>query len=304
MKISILGVSRSGKTCYISAMSQVLKNCNLGNGCRISLKTNEIAKQLELDNNFMSMATEREWPKGTDTTTSYDFRIHFQSQDASLQLSSLTMDDYRGGMLNGMGKQDKNDRDSFIESMSDTAVITFLIDGTTVLNAMDELDKDAVHRGGTQAPEKLAAINEISIMENILYIRIQNKANIPPVLIVITKSDVFASKEELNNGISLVKDLLSALFSFGNRLFVGITTVSLGSGLDKGDNNSIIGQLDISTQNNIHIPMLFAFYAYLDAEYEKMPDKTNTDKVMSAIRKVFAGKISFYDNGKEAFSID
>ena len=95
MKISILGVSRSGKTCYISAMSQVLKNCNLGNGCRVSLKTNDIAKQLELDNNFMSMATEREWPKGTDTTTSYDFRIHFQSQDASLQLSSLTMDDYR-----------------------------------------------------------------------------------------------------------------------------------------------------------------------------------------------------------------
>ena len=175
--------------------------------------------------------------------------------------------------------------------MSDTAVITFLIDGTTVLNAMDELDKDAVHRGGTQAPEKLAAINEISIMENILYKRIQNKANIPPVLIVITKSDVFASKEEFNNGISLVKDLLSALFSFGNRLFVGITTVSLGSGLDKGDNNR-------------HIPMLFAFYAYLDAEYEIFPDKTNTDKVMSAIRKVFAGKISFYDNGKEAFSID
>ena len=48
------------------------------------------------------------------------------------------MDDYRGGMLNGMGKQDKIDRDSFIESLSDTAVITFLIDGTTVLNAMDE----------------------------------------------------------------------------------------------------------------------------------------------------------------------
>ena len=98
--------------------------------------------------------------------------------------------------------------------------------------------------------------------------------------------------------------MLSALFSFGNRLFVGITTVSLGSGLDKGDNNSIIGQLDISTQNNIHVPMLFAFYAYLDAEYEIFPDKTNTDKVMSAIRKVFTGKISFYDNGKEAFSID
>lgn len=294
MKLSILGVSRSGKTCYISAMSQVLKNCNLGNGCKVSLKTNDIAKQLELDNNFMCMATEREWPKGTDSTTAYNFRIQFQCPNASLQLPTLTMDDYRGGMLNGMGKQDKNDRDSFLETLSDTAVILFLIDGTTILNAMDELDKDASHRGETQAPEKLAAINEISIMENILYKRIQNKTNLPPILIVVTKSDIFASKQELNNGIALVKDLLSALFAYGNNLFVGITAVSLGSGLDKGDNNSIIGQLDISTQNNVHIPMLFAFYAYIDAGYEHIPNKTNTDKVMSAIRKVFAGKISFF----------
>lgn len=50
--------------------------------------------------------------------------------------------------------------------------------------------------------------------------------------------------------------------------------------------------------------MLFAFYAYIDAGYEHIPNKTNTDKVMSAIRKVFAGKISFFNNGKEAFSID
>lgn len=301
MKISILGVSRSGKTCYISAASQVLKNCNLGSGCKASLKSNDIAKQLELDNNFMSMVTEKEWPQGTDTTTSYNFRLHFQCSNASLQLPSLTLDDYRGGMLNGMGKQDREDRKRFIASLSDTAVIIFLIDGTTILNAMDELDKDASHRSDTNAAEKLAAINEISIMENILYDRLQNKKNIPPVLVVITKSDVFASAEELNNGKMLIMNLLSSLFSYGNSLFVGITALSLGSGLDKGDNNSIIGQLDISTQNNVHLPLLFAFYAYLDAVYDTLPNKGNTDMVMAAMRTIFNGKIRFYDNGHEAF---
>ena len=304
MKLSMLGVSRSGKTCYVSAMSQVLQACKLGNGCQMSLKANDITQQLELNNNFMMMVTEHEWPQGTDVTTSYDFRIHFQCADASLQLPSLTMDDYRGGMLTGMGPEDAEDRSDFINSLSDTAVIIFLIDGTTILNAMDELDKDASHRGTTEASEKLVAINEISIMENILYQRIKHKENIPPVLIVVTKSDVFATKEELNNGMDLVKTLLFTLFSYGNKLFVGLTSVSLGLGLDKDDNNRIIGQLDISTQNNIHLPMLFAFYAYLDAMYKTLPNKRNVDLITSAIRKIFASRIMFYDNGLPASSID
>ena len=37
-------------------------------------------------------------------------------------------------------------------------------------------------------------------------------------------------------------------------------------------------------------------------KYEKLPDKMNTDKVLSALRKVFTGKISFYENGKVAFA--
>ena len=68
MKISLLGVSRSGKTCYISAMSQIVKNCKLNNGQRLSIKENDMTNQLELDNNFMTMVTEKRWPKNTDIT--------------------------------------------------------------------------------------------------------------------------------------------------------------------------------------------------------------------------------------------
>ena len=308
MKISLLGVSRSGKTCYISAMSQILKNCKLNNGERLSIKENDISSQLELDNNFMTMVSEKKWPKNTDITTVYDFRMQYNDNNIQFIIDSLRIDDYRGGMLTTLSPQADKDRKNFISSMSNTAVILFLIDGTTILNAMDELDKAPIHRGITNATEKLAARNEISIMENILYSYIHQgnvKNEIPPLMLVVTKSDVFASKEEYQNGVEMVKELLSTLFVEGNGAFVAITNVSLGTNLEKDVNGGIIGSLDISTKHNIHIPMLFAFYAYLDATYDQYDNakKNDIDKILRTIRGEFAEKVKFYSNGKEAYAI-
>ena len=308
MKISLLGVSRSGKTCYISAMSQILKNCKLNNGERITIKENDISSQLELDNNFMTMVTEKRWPKNTDITTAYDFRMQYYENNNQFTIDSLKIDDYRGGMLTTLGPQADKDRKNFISSMSNTAVILFLIDGTTILNAMDELDKAPVHRGITNATEKLAARNEISIMENILYSYIHQgnvKNEIPPLMLVVTKSDVFASNEEYQNGVEMVKELLSTLFVEGNRTFVAITNVSLGTNLEKDVNGGIIGSLDISTKHNIHLPMLFALYAYLDATYDQYDNakKNDIDKILRTLRSEFAEKVKFYSNGKEAYAV-
>lgn len=308
MKISILGVSRSGKTCYISAMSQIVKNCKLNNGQRLSIKENNTTSQLELDNNFMTMVTEKRWPKNTDITTVYDFRMQYSDGNTQTNIDSLRIDDYRGGVLTALGPQADKDRKNFLNSMSDTAVILFLIDGSTILNAMDELDKAPIHRGTTNAAEKLAARNEISIMENILYNYIHQgnvKKELPPIMLVVTKSDVFGSNEEYKNGIAMVMELLSSLFLTGNNTFVAITNVSLGTNLEKDINGGIIGSLDISTKHNIHIPMLFALYAYLDATYEQYDNakKNDIDKMMRTLRTEFADRVKFYSNGKDAYAI-
>ena len=308
MKISILGVSRSGKTCYISAMSQIVKNCKLNGAQRISIKENDTTNQLELDNNFMTMVTEMRWPKNTDITTAYNFRMQYSDGNSLVYIDSLRMDDYRGGVLTALGPQADKDRKNFLNSMSDTAVILFLIDGTTILNAMDDLDKAPIHRGSATAAEKLAARNEISIMENILYNHINQgntKKELPPLMLVVTKSDVFESDEEYKNGVAMVMELLSSLFVIGNNTFVAITKVSLGTNLEKDINGGIMGSLDISTKHNIHIPMLFALYAYLDATYEQYDaaKKNDVDKMMRTLRAEFANKVKFFSNGKEAYAI-
>ena len=309
MKISLLGVSRSGKTCYISAMSQIVKNCKLSNGQLLSIKENNTSRQLELDNNFMTMVTENRWPKNTDITTAYNFRMQYNGNDSQkFNIDSLEIDDYRGGVLTAIGNTADKDRKDFLKSMSDTAVILFLIDGTTILNAMDNLDKAVEHRDIATNAEILAARNEISIMENILY-NYAHEGNkqreLPPIMVVVTKSDVFASEEEYQNGVKKVKELLPSLFLPGSNVFVAITKVSLGSNLEKDVNGGIIGSLDISTRNNVHIPMLFAVYAYLDATYEEYDGakKKNVDKIMYSLRSEFSNKAKFYSNGREAFAV-
>ena len=307
MKISLLGVSRSGKTCYISAMSQIVKNCTTTNGQLLSIKENDISRQLELDNNYMTMVTEKRWPKNTDISTSYNFRMQYNDNAMQLNIDSLEIDDYRGGVLTAIGNTANKERKDFLRSMNNTAVILFLVDGITVLNAMDNLDKADEHRIATPA-EILAARNEISIMENILYNSVNEgteKKELPPIMIVVTKSDVFTSEEEYQNGIKKVKELLPSLFLPGSDAFVAITKVSLGTNLEKDENGGIIGTLDISTNNNIHIPMLFAVYAYLDATYEQYEQskKNNIDQMMCSLRSEFSDKVKFYSNGREAFAV-
>lgn len=308
MKISLLGVSRSGKTCYISAMSQIVKSCKLTNGQILSIKENNTSRQLELDNNFMTMVTEKRWPKNTDITTSYNFRMQYNDNAMQLNIDSLEIDDYRGGVLTAIGNTADKERQNFLRSMGNTAVILFLIDGTTILNAMDNLDKAIEHRDIATPAEILAARNEISIMENILYNYVNERKDnkeLPPIMLVVTKSDVFASEEEYQNGVNKVKELLPSLFLPGSNTFVAITKVSLGTNLEKDINGGIIGSLDISTRNNIHIPMLFAVYAFLDATYEQYEksNKNNIDQMMCSLRSEFSDKVKFYSNGREAFAV-
>lgn len=302
MTLSILGVSRSGKTCYISAMSQVLKQWTLKNNIHLSIKANDYAQQLKLDDDFKKMISERRWPRTTDETTSYDFRISING-DKCFSLPSLKADDYRGGMLTGMGKNDKEDRDAFFSTLKDSAVVVFLIDAITILNAMDNLDKDALHREPIELVEQLESRNQISIMENILFEFGQDN-ELPPIMLAITKSDIFASQEEYNKAVALVKKLMPSLFFQGSNAFVAITSVSLGKNLGKGDNDAILGQLQIgNSDNNIHIPMLFALYAYLDATYDEYKDKNFVDTVMASIRAEFTGSVIFYINGVEALAV-
>lgn len=304
MKISILGVSRSGKTCYISAMSQILKNCKFGQGFQLSVKENDPDRQLVLDDNFMNMVTACRWPKNTGESSQYDFRLSIHDANETMQLPSLLMDDYRGGILTGLDKSDIKARNNFIASLQETAVTLFLIDGVTLLNAMDELDKDPIHRGMVDPKDKLDARNQITILENIIHSSIGNN-HIPPMMLVITKSDVFVSETEYNNAIILIKQLLSELFCKGNQIFIGITKVSLGKNLGKGDDDSIIGNLEISTANNIHLPMLFAIYAYLDSLYDQADTATRKtyDSIMKNIRVEFGDKVQFYSNGVEAYAV-
>ena len=73
-KVSIFGVSGSGKTCYLYAMSQVLSGGAVQDGFKLSIIANDPIQERQLNEGYLKMAG-GEWPESTSVTTEYDFCI-------------------------------------------------------------------------------------------------------------------------------------------------------------------------------------------------------------------------------------
>lgn len=92
----------------------------------------------------------------------------------------------------------------------------------------------------------------------------------------------------------MLKELLPTIFSSKNDMIVGITAVTLGKIRDDGR----LKELWLSTNGNVHLPILFALFQ----DIEDIGD--DVDEAKRLILKLFSSdRISFYRGGKEAFIV-
>lgn len=306
-QISILGVSGSGKTCYIYALAQVMKHGARYKDTNISIISNDSGMQIDLDNGYLSMAVDKLWPLSTSSDNYvYDFLVKVHSPLGYMDLiPSLEMRDYRGGVLSDPQKY-KNEHDEILSKFRESASIIFLIDAETAWQALDTLDMNPNHRREVSQIDILKARNSICYIENILrdYRKLNNE--IPPIAIAVTKSDLFGDDEEKENAIDNIKDMLPVIFAKGSGVEASICTVSLGQNLGTGSNNELSGTLDISTNTNIHIPFLFGIYNYLDNIYDGSTptEQKYIDNVLYSIRRMFENNIQIFIDGEPAIEIE
>ena len=163
-----MGVRGAGKTCYIYAMAQVMQAGARNEDTVISMISNSITQQTKLNSGY-SLLARNEWPAGTADSSSekiYDFRVRLEHADNFMDvIPSLLVRDYRGGVLTGDGGMD--DFSNLLNFFSDSCSVIFLIDGSTLLNAMDALDLEPEHRVVRTPMEILEARNQISFIENL-----------------------------------------------------------------------------------------------------------------------------------------
>lgn len=302
-KISMFGVSASGKTCFLYAMSQVMSRGVRQDNNLVQIISNRARQQMKLNAGYMKLA-QRQWPQTSDKTESYDFKVSMQCNGYFSEIiDSLEIQDYRGGLLQSTQELDEEEFDNLMKSFRGSSAIIFIVDGQTLINALEPQERDISHANNTDVLEQFSAQSQIRFVENIFmeYKRVEEE--VPPILIAISKGDVFASDYEQRNAMNLIKEYLPSIFAIGSQLTVGITTMSLGDNLGSDAEGGLIGQLKLSPDYNIHIPVIFGIYADLCYQYEEMTDENERKglaAVLSALRSIFSKRVQLFINGRQA----
>lgn len=291
MNICLLGLSGAGKTCYLYTMSHILSKGISVSGHTISAISMHRQQGLRLNRGIEQMAN-GEWPAGSTNTITYPFELKIDGRP----IDTFSIYDYRGGTLDGTSDNDFVDSEELFDSFKDSSCIIFLIDGDTLLSALDPKDLEVEHGRNVTIQSQLNAHNKITYIESLFRECSQRLNKNVPILLTITKRDIFSDRE-LNAGQELLKRLLPTLFSKDNDMIVGVTSVTLGRSL-RNDRGRLEGTLCLNTEGNIHLPVLFALLLELD---ENSTVWGNADERGRLIRSLFTSdRILFYRGGKPA----
>jgi GTP-binding protein EngB required for normal cell division len=246
-QLSIIGLSNAGKTCYIYAMAKtMIKGYNGLNAIAID---DDLRDKLSMG--WRLIRREMKWPEGTanDKVT----ECHF---DCSLNLRPI-MDfywkDFRGGSLTSMNEIDTKFRKEFNDYLQSSDGLLLFVPADTI--------QDILH--DTEDAEDLEEDLEVLTQ---LFLRNKNKLSQIPVTIVITKSDLLSSTEK-EYAYKIVENIYSPLFQPGNNMKVLIVPVCIGENLGRGvQGANVTGTVfGDPQQGNIHIPIVFNMYHFLNS---------------------------------------
>lgn len=266
-RFTALGLSGSGKTCYILGMYYEMVTGIKG----FTLKTlNQTASKLEdwMDRLDDETGADR-FPAGTGLTevSNYEFDLNYQNQ----KIMSFDWIDYGGRTL----REKENNPEAFAElkkSISESAALYIFVDGDLLCDEDTEKKIKNVKRKCGR------------IINPFLTDFIQEKGSeFPPIVFVITKSDLCKHYIKNNKEIyDVLYESFNSVFCKNSRCY--ITTVSLGDDIAEED-----GEAD---PINIQIPFFIGIYHeffnacnYIKKKI-KDEDKSNRDSIDASNREI------------------
>ena len=248
-KISFYGLSGSGKSCYIFAMSQALsQGIELDDEELMTVITPEPRQMLKLYKAYEKMVNGY-WPHGTDTSVTYNFNV----RKALELLMKVDITDYRGGLLDSDDEDDEDEQSKLFKSFSDSSALIFFFGADKVKAAMN---------GDMMARFNFQHFNALyeSYLET-------SRVKDTPVMVVLSKADMLTAEEKMK-AFEFIKNQMRQLFAKGTRCTVGLTAVSLGHELTN-NNGELEGVLDVrATSGNLSIPILFSLFQIMSKRIE------------------------------------
>lgn len=277
--ITMIGGSRTGKTCYLCAMAHEMAIPQNGFTFSPSMldfrsEASKNARRLNSEWRLMQHVYDEagnikergSWPKGNSESKDFDFLCSY----AGRPLASFLWHDYRGGIIDGNVQElSEDDQEVLFDRINDSACLIVCI-AAERLQALIRGSDEAAGEFGTYAGYLM---NYRSI-----------KGKTVPVVFTITKADKLADGE-FTKGVEILRnEIFSQFFQAGYSedwfmMFVG---VCLGEFEDSKD-GLIHGEF---CPANIHLPVLFAVRCAL---LERMQASQNS---LEAVRQQAGDKSS------------
>lgn len=264
VKITMLGISGAGKTCYMLGLYATMQLGLQG----FTLSTTDPDEDLRLTNlweKIVDTEGENRWPPpNAEEPNQYEFDFYYGMR----RLIGFDWLDYRGGAMRDIST--KPDVQALLNRLQESNCVFLCVSGeflTEEANSDSQLMFIARQAGVDRMNRYLASLsNNLSEHQRPF-----------PLVIVLTKLDKFqqrmrdkSSKEKL---IDEIKKMFGPLFMPNQDWLIMLCPVSLGKELEA---NSDTGKID---PKNLHLPLVFALYAkfreYAMTEQERVNEAQN-----------------------------
>jgi GTPase SAR1 family protein len=233
IKITMLGTSKAGKTCYMLAMYAKMSEGING----FTLSTKDPDRDLELIDQWEKLVEEEgedRWPTPNDENFhSYSFNFNYS---LTTRLMGFDWLDYRGGALRDSST--KKDVEELRQRLVTSSCVFLCISGEYL---SEPSDASVSTKAGIRRMNQL--IGEFG-----------TSGEKVPVVIVITKYDLCRRRPKLEI-VGDIKQLFGVFFEKGTGWPVMICPVTLGMDLENNLNSGLIVPV------NVHLPLVFAIYS-------------------------------------------
>lgn len=267
-RITILGMSGAGKTCYLLGlyykMDPGLKGYTIvaNDDTDVQLR-NRYARLCDVH-----LEKEKRFPAGTDNIAKYEFDLQYGFN----KIMSFDWVDYPGGLLDKKNSGNLEEYEGVKKSINDSSSLFICVDGSLLMG--DDID------------EKIANVRDnCSNVINTFFSDYQKSNGVlPPTAIIVTKYDICKDDTDEDELCNIIEEAFSSFFvKDENERIVAIIPVSIGANIMDNDFSGKMKPL------NIHLPIFMGIWFALSRkiqEYSEIFTKhiSDNNKSLSFLR--------------------
>ena len=254
-QFTMLGVTGSGKTCYLLGMYKKMLGGMKGYSLTTDDDTDVDLRRRYARMNDASLGNDR-FPNPTNQQEILNFTLEY----AYASIMSFAWIDYPGGHLDEKKSGDAEEYEKLTSYIKDSGSLFICVDGGLLQGDDDNEDKSELVK------EKCS-----SLINPFLSTYLKENTLLPPTAIIVTKFDMCEKDVSDDDLTEILKESFSPLFTEGGRSnrFVAILPVSLGNNISEDNNRGLL------KPKNFQLPIYMGIWFALHHRMAELIDQDN-----------------------------